>query len=438
MWSLRVYLCCMKSATPTPAPATERDPQLFATVEEAIEMIRAGGMLIVVDDEDRENEGDFLMAAEKVTPEAVNFMVVHGRGLLCLPTDGARLDELGIPMMTKANTAQFGTPMAEAIDAREGISTGISAFDRALTIQKFCDPNAKPDDFVRPGHVFPLRAAPGGVLRRAGHTEAAVDLARLAGLFPAGVICEILNEDGSMARMPQLIEVARKHGLKILTIADLIAYRRQHEKLIQRAAPPVFLPTRYGNFTVYTYESEVDPNPYLALVMGKVDDGEPVLVRMHSSCLTGDLLGSLRCDCGSQLELALRKISEAGRGVLVYILQEGRGIGIVNKLRAYHLQEHGLDTVEANQALGFKPDLREYGLGAQVLVDLGVRKIRLMTNNPKKIAGLEGYGLEIVEHVPLVSTPTPYNIRYLRTKAEKLGHLLPPSALMGEEKPPQP
>lgn len=428
----------MKSATPTPAPATERDPQLFATVEEAIEIIRAGGMLIVVDDEDRENEGDFLMAAEKVTPEAVNFMVVHGRGLLCLPTDGARLDELGIPMMTKANTAQFGTPMAEAIDAREGISTGISAFDRALTIQKFCDPNAKPDDFVRPGHVFPLRAAPGGVLRRAGHTEAAVDLARLAGLFPAGVICEILNEDGSMARMPQLIEVARKHGLKILTIADLIAYRRQHEKLIQRAAPPVFLPTRYGNFTVYTYESEVDPNPYLALVMGKVDDGEPVLVRMHSSCLTGDLLGSLRCDCGSQLELALRKISEEGRGVLVYILQEGRGIGIVNKLRAYHLQEHGLDTVEANQALGFKPDLREYGLGAQVLVDLGVRKIRLMTNNPKKIAGLEGYGLEIVEHVPLVSTPTPYNIRYLRTKAEKLGHLLPPSALMGEEKPPRP
>ncbi|OYT74556.1 MAG: GTP cyclohydrolase II [Armatimonadetes bacterium JP3_11] len=283
--------------------------------------------------------------------------------------------------------------------------------------------------------MFPLRAAPGGVLRRAGHTEAAVDLARLAGLFPAGVICEILNEDGSMARMPQLIEIARKHGLKILTIADLIAYRRQHEKLIHRAAPPVFLPTRYGNFTVYTYESEVDPNPYLALVMGKVDDGEPVLVRMHSSCITGDLLGSLRCDCGSQLELALRKIGEEGRGVLVYILQEGRGIGIVNKLRAYHLQEHGLDTVEANQALGFKPDLRDYGLGAQVLVDLGIRKIRLMTNNPKKIAGLEGYGLEIVEHVSLVSTPTPYNIRYLRTKAEKLGHLLPPNALKGEEKP---
>ncbi|GIV09018.1 MAG: riboflavin biosynthesis protein RibBA [Fimbriimonadales bacterium] len=416
----------MQAATPTVA---ERDPQIFSTVEEAIEIIRAGGILIVVDDEDRENEGDFLMAAQKVTPEAVNFMVVHGRGLLCLPTDGARLDALGIPMMSKANTAQFGTPMAEAIDAREGVSTGISAFDRALTIQKFCDPNTKPDDFVRPGHVFPLRAAPGGVLRRAGHTEAAVDLARLAGLFPAGVICEILNEDGSMARMPQLIQIARKHNLKILTIADLIAYRRQHEKLIHRAAPPVFLPTRYGDFTVYTYETDVDPDPYLALVMGKVDDDEPVLVRMHSSCITGDLLGSLRCDCGSQLDLALRKIAEAGRGVLVYILQEGRGIGIVNKLRAYHLQEHGLDTVEANQALGFKPDLRDYGLGAQLLVDLGVRKIRLMTNNPKKIAGLEGYGLEIVEHVPLVSAPTPYNIRYLRTKAEKLGHLLPTGAL---------
>ncbi len=416
----------MQSAT---SATVERDPQLFASVEEAIAIIRAGGMLIVVDDEDRENEGDFLMAAEKVTPEAVNFMVVHGRGLLCLPTDGARLDELGIPMMSKVNTAQFGTPMAEAIDAREGVSTGISAFDRALTIQKFCDPRAKPDDFVRPGHVFPLRAAPGGVLRRAGHTEAAVDLARLAGLFPAGVICEILNEDGSMARLPQLIDVARKHGLKILTIADLIAYRRQHEKLIHRAAPPVFLPTRYGNFTVYVYESDVEAEPYLALVMGKVDDGEPVLVRMHSSCITGDLLGSLRCDCGAQLDLALRKIGETGRGVLVYILQEGRGIGIVNKMRAYHLQEHGLDTVEANQALGFKPDLRDYGLGAQVLVDLGVRKIRLMTNNPKKIAGLEGYGLEIVEHVPLVSTPTPYNIRYLRTKAEKLGHLLPMGVL---------
>ncbi|MFN4032027.1 MAG: bifunctional 3,4-dihydroxy-2-butanone-4-phosphate synthase/GTP cyclohydrolase II [Fimbriimonadales bacterium] len=416
----------MQPATPA---TVERDPQLFASVEEAIAIIRAGGMLIVVDDEDRENEGDFLMAAEKVTPEAVNFMVVHGRGLLCLPTDGARLDKLGIPMMSKVNTAQFGTPMAEAIDAREGVSTGISAFDRALTIQKFCAPNAKPDDFVRPGHVFPLRAASGGVLRRAGHTEAAVDLARLAGLFPAGVICEILNEDGSMARLPQLINVARKHGLKILTIADLIAYRRQHEKLIHRAAPPVFLPTRYGNFTVYVYESDVEAEPYLALVMGKVDDGDPVLVRMHSSCITGDLLGSLRCDCGAQLDLALRKIGETGRGVLVYILQEGRGIGIVNKMRAYHLQEHGLDTVEANQALGFKPDLRDYGLGAQVLVDLGVRKIRLMTNNPKKIAGLEGYGLEIVEHVPLVSPPTPYNIRYLRTKAEKLGHLLPMGVL---------
>ncbi|CUU37639.1 MAG: bifunctional 3,4-dihydroxy-2-butanone-4-phosphate synthase/GTP cyclohydrolase II [Fimbriimonadales bacterium] len=402
----------------------ERDPAVFATVEEAIEIIRQGGMLIVVDDEDRENEGDFLMAAEKVTPEAVNFMLLHGRGLLCLPTDGKRLDELQIPMMTKAITAQFGTPMAEAIDAREGITTGISAFDRAHTIRLFCDPNAKPEDFVRPGHVFPLRAAPGGVLKRAGHTEAAVDLARLAGLFPAGVICEILNEDGSMARMPQLIEIARKHGLKILTIADLIAYRRRTEKLIRRAAPPVYLPTRYGTFYVHAYESEVDPNPYLALTMGTVDDGEPVLVRVHSSCVTGDLLESLRCDCGSQLHLALSRIAEEGRGVLVYILQEGRGIGILNKLRAYHLQEQGLDTVEANRALGFKPDLRDYGIGAQILVDLGVRKLRLMTNNPKKIAGLEGYGLEVVEHVPLIARPNPHNIVYLRTKAEKLGHML--------------
>ncbi len=411
-------------SVPTAGKAsTERDPEVFATVEEAIEIIRNGGMLIVVDDEDRENEGDFVMAAEKVTPEAVNFMLLHGRGLLCLPTDGARLDELNIPMMTQVN-APFGTPMAEAIDARTGISTGISAFDRARTIRLFVDPAAKPSDFVRPGHVFPLRAAPGGVLKRAGHTEAAVDLARLAGLFPAGVICEILNEDGSMARMPQLIQIARQHGLKILTIADLIAYRRRHEKLIRKVAPPIHLPTRYGTFNLHAYESEVDPNPYLALVMGTVDDGEPVLVRVHSSCVTGDLLGSLRCDCGSQLQLALQKIGEEKRGVLVYIPQEGRGIGLLNKLRAYHLQDQGLDTVEANRALGFKPDLRDYGIGAQILVDLGVRKLRLMTNNPTKIAGLEGYGLEVVEHVPLIAPPTEYNRHYLRAKAEKLGHLL--------------
>ncbi|MCS7064974.1 MAG: bifunctional 3,4-dihydroxy-2-butanone-4-phosphate synthase/GTP cyclohydrolase II [Fimbriimonadales bacterium] len=396
---------------------------MFATVEEAIEIIRNGGMLIVVDDEDRENEGDFVMAAEKVTPEAVNFMLLHGRGLLCLPTEGWRLDELNIPMMSQVN-APFGTPMAEAIDAREGITTGISAFDRAHTIRLFVSPEAKPNDFVRPGHVFPLRAAPGGVLKRAGHTEAAVDLAKLAGLFPAGVICEILNADGSMARMPQLVQIARQHGLKLLTIADLIAYRRRHEKLIRKVVPPIHLPTRYGVFSLHAYESEVDPNPYLALVMGKVDDGEPVLVRVHSSCVTGDLLGSLRCDCGSQLQLALQKIGEAGRGVLVYILQEGRGIGLLNKLRAYHLQDQGLDTVEANRALGFKPDLRDYGIGAQILVDLGVRKLRLMTNNPTKIAGLEGYGLEVVEHVPLIAPSTEHNQRYLRAKAEKLGHLL--------------
>ncbi len=413
----------MKLAEGVIRPSETRDPTVFATVEEAIEIIRTGGMLIVVDDEDRENEGDFVMAAEKVTPEAVNFMLMHGRGLLCLPTEGWRLDELNIPMMNQVN-APFGTPMAEAIDARTGITTGISAFDRARTIRLFVDPNAKPNDFVRPGHVFPLRAAPGGVLKRAGHTEAAVDLAKLAGLFPAGVICEILNEDGSMARMPQLIQIARQHGLKILTIADLIAYRRRHEKLIRKVIPPVQLPTSYGNFMLHVYESVVDPNPYLALVMGKVDDGEPVLVRVHSSCVTGDLLASLRCDCGSQLQLALQKIGEAGRGVLVYIPQEGRGIGLLNKLRAYHLQDQGLDTVEANRALGFKPDLRDYGIGAQILVDLGIRKLRLMTNNPTKIAGLEGYGLEIVEHVPLIAPPTAYNRRYLRTKAEKLGHML--------------
>lgn len=403
---------------------TPPDTSVFATIEEAIQLMKDGKIIIVVDDEDRENEGDFIMAAEKVTPETVNFMIVYGRGLFCLPTVGARLDELRIPMMTKENTTPHGTPFAEAIDAREGVSTGISAFDRARTVQLFVNPDTQPDDFVRPGHVFPLRAAEGGVLKRAGHTEATVDLARLAGLYPAGVLCEILNDDGSMARLPQLIEIAKRHGLKIITIADLIAYRRQKEKLVHRVAPPIHLPTKHGEFLVHAYESDVDTNPYLALTMGKIDDGEPVLVRMHSSCVTGDLLDSLRCDCGSQLEIALDKIAQEGRGVLVYILQEGRGIGLVNKLKAYHLQEQGLDTVEANRALGFKPDLRDYGIGAQILMDLGVCKLRLMTNNPAKIAGLEGYGLQVVEHVPLVATPNPHNVRYLQTKAEKLGHIL--------------
>lgn len=400
------------------------ETRVFASVEEAIELFRAGKILIVVDDEDRENEGDFVMAAEKVTPEAVNFMVTQGRGLFCLPTAGWRLDELGIPMMTKENTSRHGTPMAEAIDAREGITTGISAFDRAHTVRLFVDANSKPTDFVRPGHVFPLRAAEGGVLKRAGHTEAVVDLAQLAGMFPAGVLCEILNEDGSMARMPQLIEIAKRFGLKIITIADLIAYRRRTEKLIRKVAQPIHFPTHYGVFLLHAYESLVDPNPYIALTMGEVADGEPVLVRMHSSCLTGDLLASLRCDCGSQLHMALEKIAQAKRGVLVYILQEGRGIGLLNKLKAYALQDLGLDTVEANRALGFKPDLRDYGIGAQILVDLGVRKLRLMTNNPSKISGLEGYGLQVVEHVPLIAQPTQFNQDYLRVKAKKLGHLI--------------
>jgi 3,4-dihydroxy 2-butanone 4-phosphate synthase/GTP cyclohydrolase II len=400
------------------------DTSVFATIEEAIQLMKDGKIIIVVDDEDRENEGDFIMAAEKVTPETVNFMIVYGRGLFCLPTMGARLDELRIPMMTKENTTPHGTPFAEAIDARDGVSTGISAFDRARTVKLFVDPDTQPDDFVRPGHVFPLRAAEGGVLKRAGHTEATVDLAKLAGLYPAGVLCEILNDDGSMARLPQLIEIAKRHGLKIITIADLIAYRRKKEKLVHKVAPPIHLPTKHGEFLVHAYESTVDTNPYLALTMGTIDDGEPVLVRMHSSCLTGDLLDSLRCDCGTQLEIALEKIAQEGRGVLVYILQEGRGIGLVNKLKAYHLQEQGLDTVEANRALGFKPDLRDYGIGAQVLMDLGVSKLRLMTNNPAKIAGLEGYGLQVVEHVPLVAAPNPHNVRYLQTKAEKMGHIL--------------
>lgn len=408
----------------TDAPVIERDPAIFATIPEAIELIKRGEIIIVVDDEDRENEGDFVLAAEKATPENINFLITHGRGLVCLSAEGKRLDELQIPMMSKQNTAQFGTPFAEAIDAREGISTGISAYDRARTIQLFVNPSTKPDDFVRPGHIFPLRATEGGVLKRAGHTEATVDLARLAGLYPSGVLCEILNEDGTMARLPQLVDLARKHQLKIITIADLIAFRRRHEKLVHRVAPPIHLPTQFGEFMLHAYESEVDANPYLVLTMGNIENGEPVLVRVHSSCVTGDLLSSLRCDCGSQLHQALQRIADEGRGVLLYIMQEGRGIGILNKIRAYHLQEKGMDTVEANRALGFKPDLRDYGIGAQILVDLGLHELRLMTNNPAKIAGLEGYGLKIVDHVPLVSAPNPHNARYLQTKAEKMGHWL--------------
>jgi 3,4-dihydroxy 2-butanone 4-phosphate synthase/GTP cyclohydrolase II len=397
----------------------------FSSIPEALEELRDGRMVIVVDDPDRENEGDLIMAGERCTPEAMNFMVTHGRGVPFIPTTAQRLAELGIPMMTKQNTARLGTAMAETVDALKGATTGVSAHDRALTVAVFCDPDACPDDLGRPGHMIPLRAEEGGVLRRAGHTEASVDLMRLAGFQPVAVGVEILDEDGTMMRLPGLERFAAQHGLKMITIADLIAYRRQRERLIERKAGPIDFPTKHGHFTLYAYEPVVDRDPYVAIVKGDVAGDEPVLVRMHSSCLTGDLLGSLRCDCGDQLEFALQAIERAGRGVVVYIQQEGRGIGLVNKLRAYELQDQGMDTVEANLALGFKPDARDYSLGAQLLADLGISKIKLMTNNPAKRAGLQGYGLEIVEHVPIVVAPCEHRERYLATKREKLGHTLP-------------
>lgn len=400
----------------------------FSTIEEALADIRDGKMLIVVDDPDRENEGDLVMPAETMTPEAMNFMLTHGRGIPCIPTTPQRLEQLGIPLMTKANTSRLGTAMGETVDAKVGTTTGVSAFDRTTTVRLFCDEGAVPNDFARPGHVIPLRAEPGGVLKRAGHTEATVDLCTLAGFKPIGVLCEILDEDGSMARLPRLRQLSELYSLKIVTIADLIAYRRRTEKLIERIAGPISLPTRHGKFTVFAYQSPVDPVPYIALVMGDVSDGEPTLVRVHSGCLTGDVLDSLRCDCGDQLNQALERISNDGKGCLLYIAHEGRGIGILNKLKAYELQDNGMDTVEANNALGFRADLRDYGLGAQVLADLGIRKIRLMTNNPAKVAGITGHGLEIVEHVPLIAPTMPENERYLGTKREKMGHWLPSNA----------
>ena len=396
---------------------------MFASIEEAIEEFRRGKVVIVVDDEDRENEGDFIMAAEKVTPEAVNFMAKHGRGLICVAAPPEHIEKLGLDMMVGRNTALMGTPFTVSIDAREGTTTGISAYDRAITIKKFASPDAKLEDFARPGHVFPLKARAGGVLRRAGHTEAAVDLARLAGLFPAGVLCEIMDEDGSMARLPKLREIARRFELKIITISDLIAYRWKKEKLVRRVVEVDF-PTGYGHFKLHLYESDVDEHHHLALVKGDIADGRPVLVRVHSECLTGDVFHSKRCDCGDQLERALCMIEGEGRGVFLYMRQEGRGIGLPNKIKAYKLQEEGYDTVEANRLLGFPPDLRDYGIGAQILADLGVRKIRLITNNPAKRVGLEGYGLEIVERVPIEVPPNPYNMRYLETKRDKLGHLI--------------
>lgn len=396
----------------------------FASIPEALEELRAGKMIVVVDDEDRENEGDFIMSAAHATPEAVNFMAKHGRGMICVPSTAERLDELGLPMMVDRNTAKLGTAFTVSVDAVHGTTTGISASDRAITIKTFVDPAAKPEDLARPGHVHPLRAEEGGVLVRAGHTEAVVDFVRLAGLGPAGVLCEILSEDGSMARLPELREIAEKWDMKLVTIADLIKYRRVNERLVFKFAT-CRIPTHYGDFVAHGYQATVESSPYIALVMGDVSDGEPTLVRVHSGCLTGDVLGSLRCDCGEQLQASMRMIGEEGKGVVLYIAhQEGRGIGLVNKLKAYVLQDHGADTVEANHMLGLPGDMRDYGLGAQVLVDLGLKKIRILTNNPGKLAGLHGYDLEIVERVPLVCEPNQDNARYLNTKREKMGHKL--------------
>jgi 3,4-dihydroxy 2-butanone 4-phosphate synthase/GTP cyclohydrolase II len=393
----------------------------FATIDEAIEEIRQGKVIVVVDDEDRENEGDLLMAADKATPEAVNFMAKFGRGLICTPMLGERLDELEIGMMVSNNTAPMGTAFTVTVDARRGVTTGTSAYDRAVTIRTLVDPAMGPRDLTAPGHIFPLRAMPGGVLRRAGHTEAAVDLARLAGCYPAGVICEVLDDDGGMARMPQLVELARQHDLKMITIKALIEHRVRKEKLVRRIASAK-LPTMFGDFTAVAYEASVESWAPLALVMGDVAGDAPVLVRMHSECLTGDVFRSSRCDCGDQLEKALRIIARDGKGVIVYLRQEGRGIGLVNKVRAYELQDQGHDTVEANVALGFAPDPRDYGIGTQVLVDLGVKNLRLLTNNPRKRVGLESYGLSVVERVPIEVPATDTNRKYLNTKRDKLGH----------------
>ena len=397
--------------------------QKFNPIEAVVADLQKGKMVIVVDDADRENEGDLIMAAQFVSPEAVNFMAKHGRGVICVPTTSERLQQLGIERMVRQNRETFKTDFQISVDAAHGITTGISAGDRAETIRIMAEPTAVPEDLVQPGHVFPLRARPGGVLQRAGHTEAAVDLVRLAGARPIGVICEIMSDDGSMARLPELVKFARRHRLKICTIADLIQFRRTREKLVERVEV-VKMPTDYGEFNLHLYKSKLDGQHHLALVCGDVAGKPGVLVRVHSECLTGDVFGSRRCDCGPQLQQAMRQVSEAGRGVVVYMRQEGRGIGLAPKIKAYKLQEQGYDTVEANQKLGYDMDLREYGLGAQILADLGLKTIKLLTNNPRKVVGLEGYGLQIIEQVPIKIKPNPHNAIYLETKRKKLGHLL--------------
>jgi 3,4-dihydroxy 2-butanone 4-phosphate synthase / GTP cyclohydrolase II len=402
----------------------EIEKMAFLSIEDAVQELKQGKLLIVTDDQDRENEGDFIAIAETITPDMVNFMSKYGRGLICTPMIDERLKELDLPLMVDRNTARHGTAFTVSVDAVRGTTTGISAFDRAVTIRSLADPKSRPDDFARPGHIFPLMAAKGGVLRRAGHTEAVIDLARLAGFQPIGVLCEILDDDGTMARTPKLLEIAREHDLGMLTIADLIDYRRRNEKLVRQVVDIDF-PSKWGQFRLHLYQSELQESEHhLAIVKGEIGPEDEPLVRVHSQCLTGDILGSLRCDCRDQLNHALRRIEEEGKGVVLYMRQEGRGIGLANKLKAYKLQDEGLDTVEANHRLGFPADARDYGIGAQILVDLGVRKMRLMTNNPKKIIGLDGYGLRVVERVPVEVGRQERNARYLQTKKDKLGHLL--------------
>jgi 3,4-dihydroxy 2-butanone 4-phosphate synthase/GTP cyclohydrolase II len=405
------------------AKGRKRNSSPFARIEDAIDAFRAGEMIIVVDDEDRENEGDLTLAAEKVTPEKINFMAKHGRGLICMPMTGERLDELEIPLMVTQNTARLGTAFCVTVEAKHSTSTGISAGDRSNTVLAAIDSRTKPIDLARPGHMFPLRAQSGGVLVRAGQTEAAVDLARIGGLYPAGVICEIMNDDGSMARVPELAKFARKHKLMMITIADLIKYRMHTESMVKKVATAK-LPTDHGEFEIAAFENQLDRQTHVAMVFGEVGDGRNIMVRVHSQCLTGDVLHSIRCDCGAQLDVAMQRIAEEGRGVLLYLNQEGRGIGLANKIRAYQLQDQGLDTVEANERLGFKADQRDYGIGVQILRDLGVRSMRLLSNNPRKLVGIEGYGLTISEWIPLEIAASDSTRRYLKTKKDKMGHKL--------------